>query len=200
MAGSYKQRDDRPVVENAMFIRIVGSLVAIGIYESIMILLLPRLMLSLVQAAGAQFDNSDNSFVYATIQIGLDGRYGVLPACLLLLALLAIWWGPIARRLGRRTTTTAIALILGIGPAQAYYDKTDYTEAYTILPNESAFWIPDGGANKDNQSQFDSEAYLNANKVPLKRFIVPHVKLQGSGGFYDFYVPAGRPIIVDRTT
>ena len=36
--------------------------------------------------------------------------------------------------------------------------------------------------------------------MPLKRFIVPHVKLQGSGGFYDFYVPAGRLIIVDRTT
>ena len=34
----------------------------------------------------------------------------------------------------------------------------------------------------------------------MKRFIVPHVKLQGSGGFYDFYVPAGRLIIVDRTT
>jgi hypothetical protein len=60
-------------------------------------------------------------------------------------------------------------------------------------------WIPDAGANKDGQAQFESEAYLNANKIPLKRFIVPHVKLSGSGGFYDFYVPAGRLIIVDRT-
>ena len=33
----------------------------------------------------------------------------------------------------------------------------------------------------------------------MKRFIVPHSKLQGSGGFFDFYVPAGRLIIVDRT-
>lgn len=122
-----------------MFARIIGSLVAIGVYELVMILLLPRLLLASGQVAGAQFDNSDNSFLYATVQMGLNGRYGVLPACFLFVALLAIWWGPIARRLGNRTTVTAIAMMLGIGPAQAYYDKTDYTEAYTILPNESAF-------------------------------------------------------------
>ena len=84
-------------------------------------------------------------------------------------------------------------------PALAYYDKADFTEAYTILPNESAFWIPDAGANRDNQSQFESEDYLKANKVAVKRFIVPHQKLSGSGSFFDFYVPAGRLIIVDRT-
>jgi hypothetical protein len=84
-------------------------------------------------------------------------------------------------------------------PAVAYYDKTDFTEAYTILPNESAFWIPDTGANRDNQSQLETEDYLKANKVAVKRFIVPHQKLSGSGGFFDFYVPAGRLIIVDRT-
>ena len=92
-----------------------------------------------------------------------------------------------------------LGVLLAAPQAQAYYDKTDYTEAYTILPNESAFWIPDAGANKDNQAQFDSEAYLQANKIAVKRFIVPHTKLQGSGGFFDFYVPAGRLIIVDRT-
>jgi hypothetical protein len=84
-------------------------------------------------------------------------------------------------------------------PAYAYYQKSDYAEAYTILPNETAFWIPDIGANKDSQKQFESEDYLQANRVPVKRFIVPHTKLQGSGTFFDFYVPAGRLIIVDRT-
>jgi hypothetical protein len=49
----------------------------------------------------------------------------------------------------------------------------------------------------------DLEAYLNSNKVALKRFIVPHTKLTNSGGAYswtDYYVPSGRLIIVDRTT
>ena len=180
--------------------RIIGSLVAIGIYETIMILLLPRLLLSSGQVAGGQFDNSDSSFVYASLRMGFNGSFGGMPSILLFVVLLAIWWAPLRHRFGKQTITTAFGLLLGVAPAHAYYDKTDYTEAYTILPNESAFWIPDAGANKDSQTQFDSEAYLNANKVPLKRFIVPHVKLQGSGGFYDFYVPAGRLIIVDRTT
>ena len=180
--------------------RIIGSLLALGIYETVMILATPRLTIAAGQAAGGQFDNSDNSFIVSTVRMSFYGKLGALPAIVLLVVLLAIWWGPIRQRLGGRTMASLFCLLLGIAPAQAYYDKTDYTEAYTILPNESAFWIPDGGANKDNQTQFDSEAYLNANKVPLKRFIVPHVKLQGSGGFYDFYVPAGRLIIVDRTT
>jgi hypothetical protein len=32
-------------------------------------------------------------------------------------------------------------LLVGLHPqpAAAYYDKADYTEAYTILPNESGF-------------------------------------------------------------
>jgi hypothetical protein len=183
-----------------MFARIVGSLAAIGVYGLTMLLLLPRLQLSSGRVAGGQFDNSDSSFVGATVQMGLNSRFGALPAVVLAIVLLAIWWGPLRRRFGGRAITTVVCLLAGIAPAQAYYDKTDYTEAYTILPNESAFWIPDAGANKDSQTQFDSEAYLNANKVPLKRFIVPHVKLQGSGGWYDFYVPAGRLIIVDRTT
>lgn len=96
--------------------------------------------------------------------------------------------------------TLGAALLSGVSPANAYYDKADYTEAYTILPNESAFWIPDVGANKDNQAQLDSADYLNANKVSLKRFTVPHGKLAGSGAWSDFYVPTGRLIIVDRTT
>ena len=180
--------------------RIIGSLVAIGTYETIMILFLPWFLLSSGQVAGGQFDNSDSSFVYASLRIGFNRNFGGMPLIVLFVVLLAIWWAPLRHRFGKQTITTAFGLLLSFAPAQAYYDKTDYTAAYTILPNESAFWIPDAGANKDSQTQFDSEAYLNANKVPLKRFIVPHVKLQGSGGFYDFYVPAGRLIIVDRTT
>ena len=88
--------------------------------------------------------------------------------------------------------------------SQAFYAQTDKTEAYTILPNESAFWIPDVGNNKDSQAKLDSEAYYEANKLAMKRFVVPHVKLSGSAGNsmfsgWDYYVPTGRLIIVDRT-
>jgi len=89
--------------------------------------------------------------------------------------------------------------------ALAFADTTDKTEAYTILPNESAFLIPDTGANKENQAQFDSEAYLQDKKIAVKRFVIPHQKLAGSGGTswastgWDLYVPTGRLIIVDRS-
>ena len=65
--------------------------------------------------------------------------------------------------------------------------------------DKSALRIPDVGANKDNQAQSTSEAFLNANRVALKRFIVPHAQLPGSGLILRLLVPAGRLIIVDRT-
>ncbi len=179
--------------------RILVSLLAIGFYETAMLLATPQLTVAAGRAAGGQFDDSDTSFVAASIRLGFYGKLGALPAIVLAVALLAIWWGPVARRIAKRRTVVAVCALLAIAPAQAYYEKTDYTEAYTILPNESAFWIPDAGANREGQAQFESEAYLNANKIPLKRFIVPHTKLSGSGGFFDFYVPAGRLIVVDRT-
>jgi len=101
-----------------------------------------------------------------------------------------------------------VALALGAGhsdKAWAFADTTDKTEAYTILPNESAFFIPDTGANKESQAQFDSEAYLQDKKIAVKRFVIPHQKLAGSGGTswastgWDLYVPTGRLIIVDRS-
>ncbi len=101
-------------------------------------------------------------------------------------------------------------LLVGLGGAHpqkalAFADTTDKTEAYTILPNESAFFIPDTGANKESQAQFDSEAYLQDKKIAVKRFVIPHQKLAGSGGTswastgWDLYVPTGRLIIVDRS-
>jgi SPFH domain / Band 7 family len=83
----------------------------------------------------------------------------------------------------------------------AFADTTNKTEAYTILPNQTAFWVPDVGANEDNQAKFDSEAYLTANRLAVKRYIIPHEKLGGSGGgwaTWDYYVSTGRLLIVNR--
>jgi hypothetical protein len=76
---------------------------------------------------------------------------------------------------------TGMALLfIGVPTAYAYYDQANYTEAYFILPNESAFFIPDVGANKETQGGFGSEAYLQENKIPAKRFEIPHQKLSGT--------------------
>lgn len=103
------------------------------------------------------------------------------------------------RKFGTYLLATTI-LVGSIAPSYAYYSKTDYTETFEIQANESAFLIPLQGANKDSQAQFGSKAYYEANKVPVKRVQVPHVKLSGSGGINDYYVPAAKLIVVDRTT
>ncbi len=177
-------------------VRAILTLAAILLYGWINALLNPVATIGAAQMAGLQFDNSNLAYFGAAIGMNFFGHLGV-PAIVLLGVLVAIWWRPVLSLFAAALLTGG--LLAAPYPALAYYDKTDFTEAYTILPNETGFWIPDAGANRDSQAQFESEAYLNANKIALKRFIVPHVKLSGSGSFYDFYVPAGRLIIVDRT-
>ena len=85
-----------------------------------------------------------------------------------------------------------------------FSEIADRTEAYSILPNESAFWVPSTGANKNSQTKFESEAYYNDSKIAAKMFVIPHQKLSGSGGTSwfsgpDFYIPTGRLYLVDRT-
>jgi hypothetical protein len=97
-----------------------------------------------------------------------------------------------------------ICLVLSHTNAFAFAETTDKTEVYTILPNQSAFWVPDVGDNKGTQKKFESEDYYNDAKIAAKRFQVPHQKLIGSGGTgwgagWDLYVPTGRLFIVDRT-
>ncbi len=178
--------------------RAIATAVAIVLYGWINFLLHPIGTIATGAAAGQQFANGDVAYVTSIVGIRLFSNLGI-PAVVLLAVVVAIWWAPLRHWWTGAATAVVLCVLLSAPQAQAYYDKNDYTEAYTILPNESAFWIPDVGANKDNQAQFDSEAYLQTNKVAVKRFIVPHTKLQGSGGFFDFYVPAGRLIIVDRT-
>src|SRR4249920_2756519 len=106
------------------------------------------------------------------------GNIGI-PLVILLAVLVAIWWIPARRWLTPGATAVLFVLLAAAPNAWAYYDKTDYTEAIYILPNQSAFVIPDAGANKDSQAQFISLDYLKANKIAAKRVVIPHVKLSG---------------------
>jgi hypothetical protein len=183
----------------SIVIRLIATLVSILAYGWINFLLNPVGTLLAGQVAGKQFDSSDTSYVISMVGMNFFGHLGI-PFVILLVVLVALWlkyikmlWAPIV-----------VLIVVGFmytPSAHAYYAKTDITEATLILPNESAFWIPDVGDNKNNQASFDSEDYLRANKIPAKRFLIPHTKLSGSGGWasFDYYVPAGRLILVDRT-
>jgi hypothetical protein len=190
--------------------RIIAAVIALLVYGWAIMAYTPQATLITGDVTGRQFENSDSAYLTAVYTMSIFSTINVLLTLALLGVLALLWFKPV-RDLIKQTTTRVIvlfattgALLAGTTGSKAFFDKTDKTEAYTILPNQSAFWIPDVGANLANQAQMDSEAFYNANRVQLKRFVVPHQKLQGSAGNsmfsgWDYYVPAGRLIIVDRT-
>jgi len=180
----------------ATILVIFGSGIVSSIYN-------PQATLIAGKVAGQQFSPSDGAYLSASYILSSLSTVNVIIGLLALLLLVCIWFAPARLLVEALKASSVVALLAfsGIGRADAYYDTKDITEAYTILPNESAFWIPDVGNNKDDQAKMDSEAYYAANKLAVKRFLIPHVKLSGTGGSWgwDAYVPAGRLIIVPRT-
>ena len=186
----------------ATLVRVFLSLATIAIVGLLNALLRPTEALMAAEMAGLQLQNTDTAYVASTIGMSIAMRLTITGTAVTGLLLL-IWSAPLLRA-WRAGLALSIPLALGVftlNPAYAYYDKSDYTEAVTIYPNETAFWIPDSGGNKDSQGKMDSADYYQSNRVPLKRFIVPHTQLSGSGWgpWGNFYVPAGRLLLVDRT-
>ena len=173
---------------------VIGFGLFAGLYQ-------PTETIALGDAAGRQFDNSAASAVVAQGIFAYLSGLRALVTLAVLAVLVAIWLAPIRRWLSGAVVVVVAALGLNLigGEAKAYYDKTDFAEIYLVLPNESAFWIPDTGANATTQANLDSEAFLDANKIATKRFQIPHAVLPGSGWFAGYYVPTGRLIVVDRT-
>jgi len=151
--------------------------------------------------AGDQFDNSNAAYLIAMSAFNGFGFVHTLVLLALGASMIYIWADVAVKAVKALMALSVVFLVAHSSPVWAYADTTDKTEAYTILPNQSAFWVPDAGANKDDQKQFESEAYYAERKIAAKRFIIPHAKLGNSGGFlgWDFYVPTGRLYIVDRT-
>lgn len=196
--------------ENPPFPYTVGSIVWRGIFSLALFIgygivngiLYPATTLATGKLAGGQFANDDAGYLIATYGMNFFSSIG-WPFYIFMLLMLWVWWSPGKAVMLKIMAVMAVAmLLLMIGtptPGQAYYSKTDWPEIYYVLPNESAFFIPDVGANKDAQTKFMSEQYLNDNKIAAKRFQIPHAKVVGSSYTSDFYGPAGRLIIVDRT-
>jgi hypothetical protein len=180
--------------------RAIGSVALFMAYGFVNGLIYPVTTLAVGKLAGKQLQNDDTAYLIGTYGMNFFSHIG-WPFWLFLALLLAIWWTTL-RNLAAHLAAAlaaAMAFIILTPPAGAYYEKTDWPEIYYILPNESAFWIPDVGANKDAQAKFMSEEYLNENKIAAKRFQIPHAKVIGSSWTSDYYGPAGRLIVVDRT-
>jgi hypothetical protein len=182
-------------------LRLIASLICIIIYGWINFLLNPISTIATGKLAGMQLENSDTAYVVS--QFGMDFFHNLgIPAIVLLAVLILIWWKELASltKLGKTGLLVLFIMLAGASHAFAFYDKVDRAEAIYVLPDESFFWVPDVGDNKSSQVKLNSEEYYAANKLAVKRFVIPHVQFTGSNPmWFDYYVPSGRAIIQPRT-
>jgi hypothetical protein len=149
--------------------------------------------------AARQFQDSDWPAVETAMAASnaSDASWGIAVASIVALALIWSW----NRRTGAYAPVLALACLVESAPrpAEAYYDTKDYPEFREVMPNETAFLIPELGENKGGQAAFMSEQYLAEKKVAMKRVQIPHTLIRNPGWTYDYYVPAARLMIVDRS-
>lgn len=182
-----------------MRLRVIGTIILMGVFAMIEAILHRGGTLVLGQVAGQQLENSDLAYLQTAAAFSVFSWIDTSITVIFLLVIIGLWLGPIKHTIKGLMVLTAFLIGWPLVQTKAYYDKTNYAEPAFILPNESAFWIPDVGANRDSQTQFGSEEYYRQNKIAAKRYEIPHAKLPGSSWVGDFYVPTGRLIIVDRT-
>lgn len=140
-----------------------------------------------------QFQDSNTSYMISKTASFFTGQG--LPSIILLAFLALIWWKPVSRLFVLAT----VGLLLGNVPCQAYYNERNDVEFKELQPNQTAFLIPEQGANKSAQGAFDSAAYLDSNKVATKRIEIPHTLLPKTGWMTkDVYIPAAKLVIVTR--
>jgi hypothetical protein len=182
-------------------LRFIASVVAVLAYGWINFLLNPVGTIASARLAGKQLENSDTAYVVSQFGVNFFHDLGI-PAIILLAILVWIWWKPL-RSLKAKGTTGAMILFIMLSSASqlfAFYEKPDRAEAIYILPDESFFWVPDVGDNRNSQAKLNSEEYYAANKLAVKRFVIPHAPFTGSNPYWrDYYVPTGRAIIQPRT-
>ena len=145
----------------------------------------------------AVYQLQDSNLSYAAAKSGMGFTGSGIPIAVLLAILAAIWWRPVMRAVGA-SVPALVALLVLSGPALAYYDTKDMPEFIEVMPNETAFAIPEVGANKTGQAAFMSEAYLTDNKIAMKRWQVPHVIIKTPELTQDYYVPAAKLLVVNR--
>lgn len=164
-------------------------------------------MLYVGNAAVSQLSNSDSGyFGFLATQGGFRFARTAL-GIVSLLCFLGIWATTITKLWKTEADKLAVLVIASLASgallvpnnAFAYYDTTNRGEFIEIGANQSAFLIPMVGANKSSQAQFGSEEYLNSNKVAVKRVEIPHVQANNTGALKDYYIPAAKLYLLDRT-
>jgi hypothetical protein len=191
-----------------MFGRFFASFCAVATYYIMEFVASPVATLGMGKVTGQQLNPSDGDYLSYNLWSNVFHFVDIFAVWALVATLFLIWFKPLkdfimSYKKDAKDASKVLLVLLGLmvlftPQAKAYYDTYDWAENYFILPNESAFYIPDVGDNKTAQASFMSEEYLKLNKIAAKRFQMPHVKIPKTGWTVDSYAPAGRLIIVDR--
>ncbi len=202
-----KRRND---VLNAIFIRVVFSLVTICAAATLLHLLFPVSAIGAAHFDALQLQNSDAAAAISAAGAGqashITGFVWLAEALIL-----GLIWGPLLLAMPDivKHVRAPWGIILAAGmfianapPARAYYSQHDGLDVVGIPPDATAFEIPDNGDTLANQAQTPDIDFYNAHKVPGKVFFVQHVRLSPPGinlfGMGDYFVPAEHIIIVNR--
>jgi len=123
-----------------MILRIILSVLAGMAYMAARTLFNPISTLIQAESAGQQLQNSDVAAVTTSLTFGSMGATSFLLTGLLLVVLAVIWFDPLRKliKLMAVPCLVGLALLAPQDRAHAFADTTDKTEAYTILPNQSA--------------------------------------------------------------
>ena len=149
-------------------------------------------------AAISQFDSSDQSYLQSKVIMDINTGDNATIINIVGLVLLACIWIPFFRNNSIKTTIVLISMGIGSN-VYAYYDHQDRPEYVEVGMNQSAFLIQEVGDNKNGQSKFMSQEYLESNKIAMKRIQIPHTLMKNPGWTQDMYIPAARLILVDRS-
>lgn len=119
-----------------------------------------------------------------------------------ILSLVAIWIGPVVRRLKKssdKNSAASLLVITGLTSLLGACGPAKVLPLETVGPNETAFVIPMEGDSTD-QAKFESIDFLKAHKVMSKRIEMP-VRSRSTGRmWWDYeWLPTVRVIKVDRS-
>lgn len=183
---------NNPIVKRGLLS--LGALIVIGLINNLFVTMSP---VALGDAAVLQLQNSNSAYLASQAVLNSYPSNGI-SILFLLLALVAIWWKYIKAGVAALLAVMVLTVMVAT-PSYAYYNTKDYPEYVEIGSNQSAFMVPVAGANKDTQAQFGSAEYLQSVKVAAKRIQIPHTLIRNPGWSYDYYVPAAKLYIVERT-
>jgi hypothetical protein len=189
------------IAPRALFWRVAFTVILFAVYYAINAWLNPIGTLETGHNAALQMHNSDVDYLRSAWLSFISRNIYSFSPLILGAFLLMVWWKPIKvlyQGFRNDSASWVVAILcsavtlLAADTGNAYYDQANWPEWYYMKPNETCFYIPDVGANKESQVKFMSQEYLDQARIPAKRFKIEHVKAESTSWIKDYWVPAGR--------